>query len=1105
MSAHLTSIDSALQRLMQAMSRLFGIKPSLASLLSLLTIVTLLPPLVFGGWLFQRNVTERREGIEQRLSDAAASISAAVDREMHGWRETAEVAAAAVPLRPDQFANFHAWAAGLTSKVDGHFILIDKSGQQFVNTRFPFGSALPGFSDEATLTRVYETGQPINSNITMDRSAKRPVFAIHVPVKQGGVVLYSFVYSPSLVALQRIVARHSLPSGWVAAIVDGNGVLAAGSFISAQSVVGSPISAQWQQLLTDTPIGITEFEIPGEIPALVGHRLSTSTGWRAVVSAPIALLERPSDTIRLAGLMFVGGILFLSFGAAILTSTLIRRPMHHATAAALALASGVPIAPKRTFMAETEVLGAALSTAAREIEERRVALEESEARARNFVNAAPAILWAVSPQKAFWVSDRWYEYTGLSSPMPLRGWSEHLHPEDRARCRQDWRLSIAGGTELRSQARIRGKDGAYRWFQLQTMPQRDAAGCVVMWYGSAADIDDQKRIEQSLADSEERLRLAQEIAGLGSVEWNLLTDRGRWSATFANLFGLDVDGWEGQSGDAVLVQIATRASRSEFEKFSTLREELRTQREFTREFQFAGPDGAPRWLLARGVVIEGEDHGRRLIAVAQDVTRRKLDEIDRARFIAVAEASREAIIGTSLSGRIEVWNKAAERLYGWTVDEIKDKSAAVIDLPDASVDITDLIERASMGQRIGPLDATHRMRNGHPVEINMSIVPVRDWQGEVIGLSISARDVGARKRREAQARWVMRELSHRSRNLLAIVQSIAGQTALSSPSLELFQSRFSDRLAALSRSHDLLVGQQWRGALLSDLVASQVMPFIPSEPQRLTVRGPAQMLKPEATQSLGMALHELAHNAAKHGALSLPNGKIEVSWDIFGGAVPAETTIAIVWRESGGTIEIADHPAGFGQKIIERLTPSAVAGSSTIEWTPEGLIWRLTAPLFNVAQGVTDVAAEHAAFDFGSSSRELMQLYRVWSDLRSGRRLPSFTDLVASEIGRHEAVFVAVEVGDDATDLKIMKVGGRLAEMLGGSAPEVMATSPLGRALAREFIRCRETVLTANPCYFCIGTEGSASAMTHEVLVVPVSSGGDVVSHFVGMVLPIEA
>ena len=68
-----------------------------------------------------------------------------------------------------------------------------------------------------------------------------------------------------------------------------------------------------------------------------------------------------------------------------------------------------------------------------------------------------------------------------------------------------------------------------------------------------------------------------------------------------------------------------------------------------------------------------------------------------------------------------------------------------------------------------------------------------------------------------------------------------------------------------------------------------------------------------------------------------------------------------------------------------------------------------------------------------------------------------------------------------------------------------MATSPLGRALAREFIRCRETVLTANPYYFCIGTEGSASAMTHEVLVVPVSSGGDVVSHFVGMVLPIEA
>ena len=688
MFSPMTSIEAALQRLMQAMSRLLGVKPSLASLIGLMTIVTLLPPLVFGGWLFHRNATERREAVEQRLMDAAASISAAVDREMHAWRETAEVAAAAVPLRPDQFAIFHGWAAGLTSKVDGHFFLIDKSGRQLVNTRFPFGSALPGFSDEATLTRVYETGQSLNSNIFMSRAAKRLVFDIHVPVKTGDAVLYSLVYSPSLAALQRIVARHSLPSGWVATIVDGNGLLAAGSLISAEGVVGSPVPTQWWQSLAASPIGLIEFENPGETPTLVGHRLSTNTGWRAVVSAPIAVLERPSDTVRLAGLMFMGGILFLSFGAAILTSTLIRRPMHHATAAALALARGVPITPKSTYMAETEVLGAALSTAAREFEERRVALEESEARARNFVNAAPAILWAVDPQKAFWVSDRWYEYTGLPRPMPLRGWSDHLHPEDREGCRQDWRLSIARGTELRSQARIRGKDGAYRWFQLRTMPQRDAAGRIVMWYGSAADIDDQKRVEQSLADSEERLRLAQDIAGLGSVEWNLLTDRGSWSARFANLFGLDVDGWEGQSGDAVLVRIASRVSSSELEKFSKLREELRTQREFTREFQLTGEDGAPRWVHVRGVVIEGEEHARRLIAVAQDVTRRKLDELDRARFITVAEASREAIIGTSLTSRIEVWNKAAERLYGWTADEIKGKSAAVINLPDASVDTT---------------------------------------------------------------------------------------------------------------------------------------------------------------------------------------------------------------------------------------------------------------------------------------------------------------------------------------------------------------------------------------------------------------------------------
>ncbi len=154
--------------------------------------------------------------------------------------------------------------------------------------------------------------------------------------------------------------------------------------------------------------------------------------------------------------------------------------------------------------------------------------------------------------------------------------------------------------------------------------------------------------------------------------------------------------------------------------------------------------------------------------------------------------------------------------------------------------------------------------------------------GRAVRILGTARDITERKHREQHVRTLLRELVHRSKNLLAVVQAMARQTANGAPSIEDFQRKFSARLQALSMAHDLLVSQDWRGASMCDLVRKQMAYCLDVAQgdlgKRALIEGPPIMLKPEAAQNIGLALHELAVNALTHGALSCENGRIEIRW-----------------------------------------------------------------------------------------------------------------------------------------------------------------------------------------------------------------------------------
>ena len=191
-------------------------------------------------------------------------------------------------------------------------------------------------------------------------------------------------------------------------------------------------------------------------------------------------------------------------------------------------------------------------------------------------------------------------------------------------------------------------------------------------------------------------------------------------------------------------------------------------------------------------------------------------------------------------------------------------------------------------------DAVLRHKDGRPIEVSVSVAPMYDDNHNLVGISAIISDIGERRARERHIEFLMREVSHRSKNLLAVVQAIAGQTARHSPSVEEFQARFSQRVAAMARSQDLLVSSNWAGATIADLVRLQLAPFTEEMSSRIEVSGPRLELKPDAVHSITLALHELATNAAKYGALSVPDGRVAVDWGLSGaqtsagGALPHE-------------------------------------------------------------------------------------------------------------------------------------------------------------------------------------------------------------------------
>ncbi|MBW9064397.1 PAS domain-containing protein [Rhizobium herbae] len=312
----------------------------------------------------------------------------------------------------------------------------------------------------------------------------------------------------------------------------------------------------------------------------------------------------------------------------------------------------------------------------------------------------------------------------------------------------------------------------------------------------------------------------------------------------------------------------------------------------------------------------------------------------------LVELSRSPIFLWDFDDGIKQWNRGSEELYGYTREEAVGKQKEKLlqtTVPGSSfVELRrTLLEK---GRWTGELRHTTKDGQVLAVESQIELMPLGDRR---LVLE-STRDITDRKRWEQRRQLLMNELSHRVKNTLAVVQSLARQTLRTTHSSEDFVTRFDGRLAALANAHKLLVDSDWSGAELRALALAQLDPYAGSDRHRLTLEGVPVALPPDVATPFGLVLHELATNAAKYGAFSTQGGHVELSWEVGNNG----RHLTVVWKERGGPPVQPPVVQGFGGILIEKSLP---AGKVHRDFQPEGVVCTIAIELAEATQN----GAEH--------------------------------------------------------------------------------------------------------------------------------------------------
>jgi PAS domain S-box-containing protein len=448
--------------------------------------------------------------------------------------------------------------------------------------------------------------------------------------------------------------------------------------------------------------------------------------------------------------------------------------------------------------------------------------------------------------------------------------------------------------------------------------------------------------ERALRASEERYRSAMTLGRMGSWEVDFVKGIRYWTPEGMALFGINLTEGLGHVGGEMdeLRQSIHPDDRHLLARYHAL---ANTQDSFPAEYRIVKADGKVSWLSGYGRVLDRQADGKahRVIHIATDITERKQVEAalgesqQRLRWSAsIVESSDDAIVSKNLDGIITSWNRGAERVFGYTAEEAVGQPITIVIPHDRLDEERSILTRIRRGERIDHFETIRQRKHGSLIVVSVTVSPVKNAEGKIVGASKIARDITEQQRAQEQIATLAREAEHRSKNLLATVQATVSLSHSDTP--EGLKQAIEGRILALAKVHSLFVETRWIGAELSTIARQELSPYFEKDETGIRINGPQVLLEPNAAQVVAVTLHELATNAAKYGALSVPNGQISLEW-----LHEADGRLILRWTETGGPAVKPPKRQGFGTRIIERMIRQ-LKGKARFDWHADGLACEIT-------------------------------------------------------------------------------------------------------------------------------------------------------------------
>ena len=347
-----------------------------------------------------------------------------------------------------------------------------------------------------------------------------------------------------------------------------------------------------------------------------------------------------------------------------------------------------------------------------------------------------------------YTSRYFYEYTGaLGGTAAGHGWADFIHPEDRERMQGHWLDCVKTGKMFEDQCRFRRHDGDYRWFAVRNTPMRDPQGKVIKWYGIAVDIQNEKLVQEELAVSEERYRLAMTATNDAIWDWDLRTNRTVWNTAVENIFLY--------SRDQVLDHIDWWSERVHPDDAGRVLAGLHSviagsEVHWQDEYRFQRGDGSYADVHDRGSVMrDARGKAVRMIGAMADITERKRAEQASLYLASIVESSHDPVISMDLRGTITSWNRAAERLFGYATHEAVGRTILMLVPPQQQQEETEILSQISKGEVIQHYETVRVAKNGERIDVALTVSPIYSADGHIVGASKISRDIREQKQTRA--------------------------------------------------------------------------------------------------------------------------------------------------------------------------------------------------------------------------------------------------------------------------------------------------------------------------------------------------------------------